>query len=208
MLQELVRQGAIVQHDNSDYALGPLLGELSVATYSRDLIIAACHAAMHRLSEETEETVFLIMQSGSDGLCLDRVEGRGIVRVITLDVGERRPLTDSAGGIAMLAMLDDAEINAILALTRSSNARYSSDPETMWRSITDARRQGFALVRREEQGISALSMAVGAPGVRLAISLSSTSARLEDPRRSRIVPALETAVRSAEHGLIALPFAK
>jgi len=206
MLQQLVQQGAIVQRKNSDYALGPLMAELSIATYSRDVVIAACYPAMHMLSEQTEETVFLIMQSGSDGLCLDRVEGKGIVRVITLDVGERRPLTDSAGGIAMLAQHDDAEIEALLAITGSSHSRYAFDAAAMWSRIGDARGQGFAFVKREEQGISAIGMALASPHVRLAISLSSTSARLEEPRRSRIIDALGTAVQSAQGRLLSLPF--
>ena len=206
MLQQLVQQGAIVQRKNSDYALGPLMAELSIATYSRDVVIAACNPAMHMLSEQTEETVFLIMQSGSDGLCLDRVEGKGIVRVITLDVGDRRPLTDSAGGIAMLAQHDDAEIEALLAITGSSHSRYAFDAAAMWSRIGDARGQGFAFVKREEQGISAIGMALASPHVRLAISLSSTSARLEEPRRSRIIDALGTAVQSARGRLLSLPF--
>ena len=206
MLQQLVQQGAIVQRKNSEYALGPLMSELSAPTYSRDVIVAACNPAMRDLSERTEESVFLIKQSGGDGLCLDRIEGKGIIRVITLEVGERRPLADSAAGIAILARQDDARIETLVTQVGLGNARYVSDMATMWASIGQTRKQGFAFVHRDELGISAVGMAVPIPNLNLAISLSSTAARLAEPRRSQIVSALTVAVEAARERLITLPY--
>ena len=69
----------------------------------RDLLASA----MARVREISRETVFLLVRSGADALCLERLDGDFPIRALTLAVGSRRPLGVGAGGLALLAAETD-----------------------------------------------------------------------------------------------------
>jgi len=78
--------------------------------------------AIEQIAEETEDTVFLLIRSGNDVLCIDLVEGNYPIRTMTITIGARRPLGIGAGSLALIAFLPDDEFENILS---SNEHRYS-----------------------------------------------------------------------------------
>ena len=72
-----------------------------------------------KIAEETEDTVFLIIPSGNDCICVDRIEGRYPIRALTIDVGVNRPLGIGAGSLALIAFLPREDFEAVV----SANAK-------------------------------------------------------------------------------------
>jgi DNA-binding IclR family transcriptional regulator len=96
------------------YRLGPLAFELGLAGSTLYDLRDLCDASMEALSEETSDTVYLVVRSGFDAVCMHRHEGSFPIRTLVLDVGSRRPLGVGAGGLALLAAVNDLERQQII----------------------------------------------------------------------------------------------
>jgi IclR family acetate operon transcriptional repressor len=66
-----------------------------------------------RLAADTDETVLLGLRDGDEYLIVAREDSTQILRVI-MDIGTRVPLRASTAGVAIIARLDPAEIDALL----------------------------------------------------------------------------------------------
>ncbi|MCH3857673.1 hypothetical protein LZB78_09810, partial [Campylobacter jejuni] len=69
---------------------------------------------MLRLSGMLNDTIFLLVRSGFDAVCLDRIDGAFPVRSHTGDIGGRVPLGLGQGGLLLLANLPEAEREEVL----------------------------------------------------------------------------------------------
>jgi DNA-binding IclR family transcriptional regulator len=84
------------------YKLGITLYHLGSAA-NQFVVREQFHSILVKIAEETEDTVFLIIRSGNDCMCVDRIEGRYPIRALTIDVGVSRPLGIGAGSLALIA---------------------------------------------------------------------------------------------------------
>ena len=66
------------------YHLGRSAHQFSICKHFRYLLEIIAH--------DTKDTTFLLIRSGYDALCVDRVAGEFPIRTLTFDVGSRRPL--------------------------------------------------------------------------------------------------------------------
>jgi len=73
------------------------------------------HSVIEKIAEQTEDTVFLLIRSGNDVLCLDRVEGCFPIRTMTIEIGARRPLGIGVGSLALIAFLSKEEFETVLS---------------------------------------------------------------------------------------------
>src|SRR5204863_296004 len=66
---------------------------LSWATAARDRfsLVRLVEPALLRISRQTQDTIYLVVRSGDDIVCLDCREGSFPIKVLTLNVGDRRP---------------------------------------------------------------------------------------------------------------------
>lgn len=164
--------------------------------------------ALDRLTEKTEDTVYLMLRTGDECLCLARHEGRFPIRTLTIDVGDRRPLGAGAGPLAILSYLPDEEIDGILARSAESLARFKFDPVDMRRLIQETRRKGFATIdNRINPGMSGVSVPIRRQdGVAFAaINVVAISARMEESRQAwiaREIAAEATAIEQALQPLL------
>jgi DNA-binding IclR family transcriptional regulator len=125
LLKALDAEGLVARDPSArTYTLGPLTFELGLAAAHHFRARDLCAQALQAIAEHTGDTVFLSMRSGLDTVCIDRREGRFPIKTLTLDVGTRRPLGLGAGGLALLAALDDAEIDAVLGANAWRLAAY------------------------------------------------------------------------------------
>ena len=76
--------------------------------------IASWRDAVNELARTTGVTAYLMGRSGFESVCLYRAEGSGVVRVIPVEPGQRRPLGVGAGATALLASTADLDLDALL----------------------------------------------------------------------------------------------
>jgi DNA-binding IclR family transcriptional regulator len=140
---------------------------------------------VQKLAVECGDTVFLMVRSGYDTVCIDRHTGDYPVKAFIGEVGTRRPLGVGASGVILLAGMTDQQISGMLDFLapRHLEFRNTSRP-VIEAGIEEVRRLGYAYsagqvmtevhalgvpVRdRMQRTIAALSIA----GIRERISLS------------------------------------
>ncbi|MBB5857555.1 IclR family transcriptional regulator [Amycolatopsis umgeniensis] len=114
------------------------------STGERDLQDVA-KPVLEGLAAETDETVILGLRDGECLVILAREDTTQVVRVF-LDVGTRVPLRATSGGTAIMALLDDAEVDELLRheLTEFADAPVP-DVAELRREIAQTAKRGYAL---------------------------------------------------------------
>ncbi len=195
MLDALTREGLVSRPEGTrTYVLGPVMFELGLAAARRFDPRGACQAQLRRLCERTGDTVFLNVRSGLDTVCIDRLDGDAAPKALLVGVGARRALVATAGGVAVIMALPPLERQRItrtcLAVLRRSDAGHR---EGIARMLQRSERAGYGLNCDDiTPGISAIGVPIldarGAPIG--AISIASTTKRLDERRRARILDLL------------------
>jgi DNA-binding IclR family transcriptional regulator len=146
MLKCLVDEGLIEQADGSRrYVIGGLTFELGLAATGRQREVMEWRPAVEMLSRETGATAYLIGRRGREAVCLCKSEGSAVVRVIPVEVGQRRPLGVGAGATALLAATTDADAERVLEVVTLQLAEYPAiTPDVLRDNIKAARGTGFA----------------------------------------------------------------
>jgi DNA-binding IclR family transcriptional regulator len=102
--------------------------------------------ALNHIAQQTGDTVFLVMQSGYDVLCVDRVVGQTPIQILAFNTGDRRPLGVGAGSLAILASLPDDEIDRIIRHNERRYASFSGYTRTdLDRMIRECRANGYVV---------------------------------------------------------------
>lgn len=73
-----------------------------------------CRPSMLRLCASLGDTIFLLVRSGFDAVCLDRSDGPFPIRSFTGDIGGRVALGMGQGSMAILAFLPEAEREEVI----------------------------------------------------------------------------------------------
>lgn len=169
------------------YRLGVALHGLALAAPSPLEQLAELRPLLQELAHRTGETAYLMLRQGSEALCIARVESAAPIRTVLIDVGAHLPLGATIAGIAMLAALDDKEVEDILRRTAAAMAarHRNATPDYVRRQIANIRRNGFCLSREVLiEGATGISAAVprGEGRPFLAVSVSAITARLPESR--------------------------
>ncbi|WP_020670130.1 IclR family transcriptional regulator [Amycolatopsis nigrescens] len=98
-----------------------------------------------RLAAETDETVLLGVRDGECLVILAREDTAQVVRVF-LEIGARVPLRATSGGTAIMALLEDAEVDELLRheLKEFADAPVP-DSAKLRREIAQTAKRGYAL---------------------------------------------------------------
>lgn len=148
LLLALIRAGLVEQDEETRrYYLGAeayVLGSLSSRRFG---LLQMAQDGLRRISRRTEDSSFLSVRRDTFSLCLYREEGTWPVRTHALQAGFEHPLGIGAGSLAMLAALDDAEIESVLASNAELIARSypSISIEGLRRDVALTRSNGYSL---------------------------------------------------------------
>ena len=143
------------------YRLGLPLFRLGSRVTRRFDERAAARPVMERLHARTEQTIFLTVKSGFEGVCIERVDGRW-VQNMALQLGGSLPLHVGAGPRVLLAASEDAFVESYLAarpLTRFTPHTITT-PGALWADVEATRSNGYAI--SDEDDVLGMA-AVGAP---------------------------------------------
>lgn len=202
ILARLVAEALIARLPQSKrYVIGPLAAALGAAVHpSLDLSRAALPGVV-RLARSTGGTAFLNMRSGPDTVCLAREEGRLRIHALAVEVGARRPLAASAGGVAILLALPGVE--RPVELRRSMRGLADADParaRAVRAMVRQSLERGTAMnVDRIIPGITAVGVAILDAGRRPigALSVASYSERLGGAALAGVVATMREEARAA-----------
>ncbi|MET0302500.1 MAG: IclR family transcriptional regulator [Microbacteriaceae bacterium] len=147
LLSSLAAEGFVDRDAASGHwLLGPelyLLGSVAAERYD---IADLARDAVRELAAATGESAFLSARRGDETVCLVREEGSFPIRSFVLYEGVRFPLGVASAGLAILAFLPPAEIDAYLARVRLEETFGAPHREAAVRErITQTTRDGYAV---------------------------------------------------------------
>jgi DNA-binding IclR family transcriptional regulator len=188
--------GMLIRRGDIGYRLGRRTVELGGAYLSRMDQLAEFYDHCTSSVLFSAETVRLSVLAGTDTLCLARYEGRPALR-LTSGIGDKFPANASAQGKALLAQLDDSEVERIFhgigELPQATHRSIRTVPELL-ADLGRTRRRGYGLDECEAADhVVGLAVAIPTRGVRspmLAVSVTMLDSQVTDERRERAVSEL------------------
>lgn len=156
----------MLYYDESErcYHLGLLAFELGLATQGQSQVQDHYRPVVEEIARRTRLTTYLMARSDNEAVCLLCAQGSALIRAMPLDVGQRLPLGIGAGSLAILATLDDDEVEQILASEEARLELFPGGREEAGRireRVTHARQRGFS--------VTSGSVATGLSGVGVAV---------------------------------------
>jgi len=178
MLKCLLDERLVDQVEGTrSYVIGGLTFELGLAATDHQLEVMRWRATVEELSRQTGATIYLMGRSSNDAVCLLKCEGSSVVRVIPVEVGQRRPLGVGAGATALLAATSTADAERVLEAIAPELGRHTwIGMEQVRHNMEAARRSGFAESRGTvAEGVYGLGAAIPNPHgpATLALSLAA-----------------------------------
>jgi DNA-binding IclR family transcriptional regulator len=127
------------------YEIGMLSYELGLAVTDRVLQLVPWTTAVDRVAARANVTTYLMRRSGMEAVCVHKAEGRTVIRVIPVEVGQRRYLGVGAGATALLAGLPDETVNRVIAAVAPDLGAFADlSPSRIRDAVAHARRTGYA----------------------------------------------------------------
>lgn len=146
LLRGLVHEGLVEQDkQNKLYRLSLDLFSLAAQAGAVNDLRSLARPALLRLNASLSDTVLLLVRSGFDAVCLDRVEGQYPIRTFTGDVGGRVALGVGQGGLVILAHLPEPEYEEVLRYNLLRLRHYNVYDEVYLRTeVNRARELGYS----------------------------------------------------------------
>ncbi|WP_084651341.1 IclR family transcriptional regulator [Ottowia thiooxydans] len=191
ILKQLIAE-RLVEHNREThrYKLGPLAFELGIAGSTMHDIRDLCEPTMQAMALETEDTVYLVVRSGFEAVCMHRWEGSFPIRTLVLEVGSRRPLGVGAGGLAVLAAIEEDEREEIIRRVAPSLPAFGKlTPAALAEACDTTRAHGVAIIQnRVSLGVTAVGAAFrDSMGLAIgAVSVAALSQRMGQARLRKI----------------------
>jgi DNA-binding IclR family transcriptional regulator len=164
ILASLEKKQWVKKLPSDSYVLGDRMLELSLSLLSGMDIRRVGLPYLYELNNQTRETAGLTIRVDLDDIVIDQVESQNSVRHV-LNLGVRYPLWSGATGKAVLANMEESEIEVIFTRLKeagdqilASGVRLNIDK--LREELVIARRQGYAISLGERTPITS---AVAAP---------------------------------------------
>lgn len=194
LLKSLIVEG-LVEQEGKSYRLSLEFFSIASQARRREGILDIVRPSLLRLSATFNDTVFLLVRSNFDAICLDRVEGPFPIRSFTGDIGGKVPLGIGQGSIAILAYLPEEEREAIIKFNMPRIMdRAAIDEVDLRIKIEEVRRVGAAQMNFEMiEGMAGLGVPVlDRNGIAVAsLSIGTLASRLTDTRSGTITDLLK-----------------
>ncbi|MET0209091.1 MAG: IclR family transcriptional regulator [Burkholderiaceae bacterium] len=146
LLQQLIEEGLVEQGAQSKrYRLAIDFFALAARAGDGGGLRELCRPALLRLGASLGDSVFLLVRSSFDAVCLDRCEGPFPIRTFTGDIGGRVPLGVGQGALTILAYLPSAEQEEVMRFNVPRIRHMGSLDEVFLRTeAAKIRAQGYA----------------------------------------------------------------
>jgi DNA-binding IclR family transcriptional regulator len=198
----LKETGLLEDSGRVGYQLGWRVLQLAQTARASNGLAQVAEPVMRRLVAETDETVTLLQLIGDSMVCVGQIESSRFVR-LTLEPGQRLPLSAGASAKVFLASFDRAERVAYLDRMAAEQPGFARRRAALERELEVVRSQGWATSHGEiDEGIWVASAPVSEGGQTMAVlSMACPSYRLGEGRESRIVAMVTEAAREVSETL-------
>lgn len=194
ILRVLVEEGACEQDPTTRrYLIGGEVALLGLARRARFPLRGLAAPHLRALSESLGDTTFLTIRNGDDSVCVERCVGSYPVKVLSIEIGARRPLGVGVSGLVLLAALPDDEMRAVVRRNRQRLRAMQVDADELLRRAERVRRQDHAFA---SVGVVPGSRAVAVPvrdpqgGTIAGIAVATITARMPASRVPEVVQAM------------------
>ncbi|MFB4202959.1 MULTISPECIES: IclR family transcriptional regulator [Arhodomonas] len=193
ILRVLIEEKAVEQDpETRRYMVGPEVSLLGLSRTARVPVKTVAEPYLRHIAEQCGDSVFLTIRSGFDSICVDRKTGSYPVKVLSIEVGARRPLGMSVSGLVLLAFAgDDEDVDEVLLGNEQRLAGHGLEPDAVRRRITETRTLGYAY---SEVGVVPGTRALALPvfdtegGLVASVAVSAMADRLSPERLATLVP--------------------
>ncbi len=199
ILRVLIDEGAVEQDRlTRSYLIGREVALLGLARTARFPIRAIAEPHLRHLAETLGDTTFLTIRNGVDSVCIDRRPGSYPIKVLSIEIGARRPLGAGVSGLMLLAGLPPDEARQIVRRNGQRLAQLGIDGAALLARAEQARTLGYAFA---PNGVVPGTRAIAVPVRRqdgrtvAGIALTATSDRLPDERLPLLVARMSERAR-------------
>lgn len=166
------------------YEIGLLSYELGLAVTDSVLRLSPWAAAADRIARRANVTTYVLRRSGMESVCVHKAEGRTVIRVIPVEVGQRRFLGIGAGATALLAGLPDDKVEQVLNHIGPELDLFENlTPDSVREAVRLTRETGFseswARAYRSIYGL-AVGITVHSEAADIAISIAAHAPEVSD----------------------------
>jgi DNA-binding IclR family transcriptional regulator len=201
LLKTLIASEHVEQATDLSYRLGFEAWALGL-NYTQLFVPPVITEALKRVSEASEESVFLMRRAGTEGVCIAAHDGSYPLRAFVMRIGTRRPLGVGGTSIALLTQMPEDEANRIIQTNAPEYAPYGLQKRDVQLLVNEGRAQGYVFTR----GYLAKEMrtvAVGIPrssatAAQMSLGIVALESRLHEPRRGELLRALQTAATALQ----------
>jgi DNA-binding IclR family transcriptional regulator len=150
------------------------------------------------IAQETEDSVYLVMRSGFDALCVEHIDTKLPIRIMAYNIGSRRPLGIGSASLALLSFSRDDEIETILEANKLWCKKHNNMTVQKLRSLINLARK-FGYVFNEGNYMKGVN-GVGVPiynhqgNVVAAISVAAISERIDQARSKKIARLIKSEI--------------
>lgn len=201
ILRSLVEE-RMLYFDESDrsYHLGLLTFELGLAAQGRSQVQNHWRGVIEQIAQRTRLTTYLMARSDNEAVCLLCVQGATMIRAMPMEVGQRLPLGIGAGSLAILASLENDELEQVLHAQGGQREMFPGGQQD--RSALDAR---IEQSRRDGYSLSSGTVAPGIAGLgvvvlprqgllQLAISVSAVTNEFDPTEAKKLAGIISKAI--------------
>jgi IclR family transcriptional regulator, KDG regulon repressor len=175
VLKTLESAGFIKQDPRTkDFLPSIKIWELGTQVINRLDIRSHATEALHRLADESRETVHLAILDGKEVVYIDKIDSPEPVSAYTR-LGGRAPAYCVATGKAMLSQLSEAEQSRLLVDLEKHSPFTITDPIKLREELAKAKANGYAINRGEwRESVWGLAVPIkdGSGGVAAAVGVS------------------------------------
>ncbi|WP_321855838.1 IclR family transcriptional regulator [Burkholderia cenocepacia] len=196
LLATLVEQGLVEKPAGERrYYIGQEVFLLALSRRNRFPVRTIASPHLDALRTSFGETVFLTARNALDSVCIDRRAGENPAKILYVDVGNRRPLGVSIGGIALMQTMPRAEFDALLTRNARRFAVFGTTVSEIRARVAHCRRHGYGcldvdLQNTHYRGIS-VPIVTDAEETIGAIGLGAIASRMTDGNIKRFVRAMQ-----------------
>ena len=194
----LLKHWGFVQEDAGSYMPGPTCLQLAWGFDQTSWLAREALPEMQQLSNQTNESVGLMVAAHGQVVCLEMVESRLPLRC-AFTKGKGLPLTQGASAKALLAFLPPAQRRAVLQEVQAA-VTNEGGMERLAGELETIRRQGFATSTSEvDEGVWGISVPILPHAGKLlgAITLMAPVSRVETRHQQLTDLTVETVRRIA-----------
>lgn len=187
-----LRNEGVVEQSDGKYQLGLRSLSYGGAARERETVFRIGKEGVDRLAETTGETARLVIERGGYGITLYQATSNDREEIKT-HLGTQEDLHSTAAGKAMLSVMDDDRIRAIIDRRQLSQHTNNTiiDEATLREEITDIRSNGIAFDNEEQfNGVRCVATPLATNGDELlgAISVNGPIDRIDDTAFHEDIP--------------------